>query len=198
MKKQTYFYIGIAILFLVIGFFVGRSGSEIVTKVEYVKGEAIRDTIYAGKLIPYEVKTPDKPILPMKIDTIRIPGKPDIQYMKVDTAQIIADYIKENSYTNVLFDDKTKGKLTVATKVQYNKLKRLGFEFIPIEKVVTKENIRVITPFIQGSYNTIGYVGVGGGFYYHNVGVGYKYLKSLNPIDAIPSTGHEFSLGYKF
>ena len=198
MKKQIYLYVGIAIIFLAIGFFVGRSGSEIITKVEYVKGETIRDTIYTEEQVPYEVKVPANPILPMKPDTIRIPGKPDIRYMKVDTAQIIADYIKENSYTNTLFDDDTRGLLVVDTKVQYNKLKRLGFEFTPINKVVTKEKIRTITPFIQGSYNTIGYAGAGGGFYYHNIGVGYKYMKNLKPIVGIPDTGHEFSLSYKF
>ena len=100
MKKQNYFYIGIAILFLVIGFFVGRSNSKVITKIEYIKGETMRDTIYAEKLVPYEVKIPASPNLPMKYDTIRIPGKPDIRYMKVDTAQIIAEYIKENSYSN--------------------------------------------------------------------------------------------------
>lgn len=198
MKKQNYFYIGIAILFLVIGFFVGRSNSKVITKIEYAKGETIRDTIYAEKLVPHEVKIPANPILPMKPDTIRIPGKPDIRYMKVDTAQIIADYIKENSYTNTLFDDETRGKLIVATKVQYNKLKRFGFEFTPIEKVVTKERIRTITPFIQGSWNTIGYAGAGGGLFYHNIGVGYKYLINTKPNPLLDKSGHEFGLSYKF
>jgi hypothetical protein len=175
-----------------IGFFAGRWTNAPEVKTEYVKGETVRDTIFATKLVPYKVEIPAKPTLPMKPDTIRIPGKPEIIRMKVDTAQIIADYIKENSYSNVLFDDQEKGKLTVASVVQYNALKKLGYEFTPIQKQTTIERRRIFTPFVNASYNTLGYYGAGAGLYYYDVGVNVKYLTDFK------TKGYEFGVNIKF
>lgn len=182
----------LGLLILSVGFIAGRCTDKTVVKTEYVKGETVRDTIFATKLVPYKVEIPAKPTLPMKPDTIRIPGKPEIIRMKVDTAQIIADYIKENSYYNVLFDDQEKGKLTVASVVQYNALKKLGYEFTPIQKQTTIERRRIFTPFVNASYNTLGYYGAGAGLYYYDVGVNVKYLTDFK------TKGYEFGLNVKF
>ena len=182
----------IAAALVMVGFFAGRWTDAPKVKTEYVKGETIRDTIYATKLVPYKVEIPAKPLLPMTPDTIRIPGKPEIIRMKVDTAQIIADYIKENSYSNVLFDDQEKGKLTVASVIQYNALKKLGYEFTPIQKQTTIEKRRVLMPFVNASYNTFGYYGAGAGLYYYDVGVNLKYMTNFN------SKGYEVGINYKF
>ena len=182
----------LGLLVLSVGFIAGRCTDKTIVKTEYVKGETVRDTIFAEKLVPYEVTTPANPVLPMVPDTIRIPGKPEIIRMKVDTVQIIADYIKENSYSNILFDDQKKGKLTVASVVQYNKLKKLGYEFTPMYKETTVEKRRVFTPFVNASYNTFGYFGGGGGLYYHDVGVNVKYLTDFK------TKGYEFGLNVKF
>ena len=195
MKKllnENWKFILIGLLVLAIGFFAGRCTDKTVVKTEYVKGETVRDTIFAEKLVPYKVTTPANPVLPMVPDTIRIPGKPEIIRMKVDTAQIIADYIKENSYSNILFDDQEKGKLTIASVVQYNKLKKLGYEFTPMYKETTLEKRRIFTPFVNASYNTFGYFGGGGGLYYHDVGVNVKYLTDFK------TKGYEFGLNVKF
>lgn len=180
----------IPIIALVIGFFLGRWQTEPKITVKYVKGETITNTVFVDK--PYAVEIPAKPVLPMKPDTIRIPGKPEYITMKVDTAQIIADYIKENKYNPVLFDNNTQGKLVVDIAVQYNKLSGLGYTFTPMEKQTTIIKQRLFTPFLAVSYNTLGYGGVGGGIYYYNVGIGLKYLSNLK------GTGYEFGLNYKF
>lgn len=159
-------------------------------KVEYVKGETVTNTVYVDK--PYAVEIPAKPILPMKPDTIRIPGK--LQYIAsiVDTAAIIANYIKRNKYNPILFDNNTQGKLQLDLAVQYNKLDSLGYTFTPMEKQTTIIKQKVFTPFVSTSYNTFGYFGAGGGVYYHNLGAGVKYLSDFK------STGYEFGINYKF
>ena len=194
MKKifENWKLLLLGLLILSIGFIAGRCTDKTISKIEYIKGETVRDTIFATKLVPYKVEIPAKPVLPMKPDTIRIPGKPEIIRMKVDTAQIIADYIKENSYSNVLFDDQQKGKLTVASVVQYNTLKKLGYEFTPIQKQTTIEKRRVFTPFVNASYNTFGYYGAGAGLYYYDVGVNVKYLSDFK------TKGYEFGVNIKF
>lgn len=180
----------IPILALVIGFFIGRWQTEPKITVKYVKGETVTNTVYVDK--PYEVIVPAKPVLPMKPDTIRIPGKPEFVFLKVDTAAIIADYIKLNKYSRILFDNSTVGKLIVGAEVQYNKLNKLDYSFTPMEKQTTIIKQRLFTPFIAVSYNTFGYGGIGGGVYYYNVGIGLKYLSNLK------GTGYEFGLNYKF
>lgn len=182
----------IVALVLTTGFFVGRCTSDTKMGIEYIKGDTIHDSIPYEKLVPYKVEIPAKPVLPMKPDTIRIPGKPEYHVMVVDTAAIIADYIKKNSYTNILFDTKAEGKLTVATTVQYNKLVDLGYSFTPVYKEVTLQKQRVFTPFVTTSYNTLGYFGGGGGLYYHNLGASIKYITDFN------TKGYEFGMHLKF
>jgi len=185
-------YIVVAFVLLAIGFLAGRWTIKTKVKIEYIKGETIRDTIYSEKLVPYKVVIPDKPVLIMKFDTIRIPGQPEYIVMKVDTAQIIAEYIKENSYRNTLFDNQTEGKLTVDAIVQYNKMQRLGYEFTPMQKQITIEKRRILTPFASGSYNSFGYFGIGGGLFYYDLGIGAKYITNFN------QSGYEIGLQYKF
>lgn len=178
----------IAIVILIIGFLAGRwSIGE--SKTEYVKGDTIRDTLLVDN--PYEVEIPAKPVLPMKPDTIRIPGHTEIVTMKVDTAQIIADYIKKNSYRKVMFDN-MDGKLIVDAVVQYNQLNRLSYEFKPIHKQTTITKKDILTPFLSGSYNSFGIIGVGGGIYYHDVGLVVKYITDFE------RRGYEVGLNYKF
>jgi hypothetical protein len=42
--------------------------------------------------------------------------------------------------------------------------------------VKTVERVRVWTPFISKSYSTLGYVTVGGGIFYHDVGLHARYV----------------------
>jgi hypothetical protein len=180
------------VLVLALGFVLGRWQTTPKIKVEYIKGETKTDTIYSKELVPYEVLIPAKPVLPMKPDTVIINGKTEYKYYKVDTAAIIADYIKLNKYSKTLFDNGTEGKLVVGAEVQYNKLNKLDYSFTPMQKQTTITKQRLITPFLSVSYNTFGYGGAGGGVYLNNVGIGLKYLSNLK------GSGYEFGLNYKF
>jgi hypothetical protein len=188
LLKKYWWVIGIAAL--IIGFFIGRWQTEPSIVTKYIKGETVTNTVYVDK--PYEVIIPTKPVLPMKPDTIRIPGKPVYIASIVDTAAIIADYVKLNKYSKTMFDNGTVGKLVVGAEVQYNKLNKLDYSFTPMEKQTTIIKQRVFTPFLGVSYNTFGYAGAGVGIYYYNVGLGLKYLSNFK------SKGYEFGLNYKF
>lgn len=172
MKRTIVLYSIIAISIFVAGFFVGRC--KTITKTEYIPGKTVTNTVVVDK--PYSSVIPDIPSLPIKPDTVELEGKPYKVYMVVDTAAIIANYIKENKYKKELFDN-NDGKLELDLSVQYNTLGDIDYTFTPMTKVITRE--RVIIPYIEVSYSTIGYVGVGGGVYYHNVGVGAKYITNF-------------------
>lgn len=184
---KKYWWIGL--ILIVIGFFLGRWQTEPKITVKYVKGETATNTVYIDK--PYSVEIPAKPLLPLIPDTIKLPGKPEFIYLKVDTAAIIADYIKLNKYSKTMFDD-INGKMVVGAEVQYNKLNKLDYFFTPMEKQTTIIKQRLFIPFVMASYNTFGYGGVGGGVYYFNVAPTVKYLSNLK------SSGWEFGLQYKF
>ena len=174
--KPIYLII-IGVVLLISGFFVGRATNTTSTEIKYIKGETVTTSV--------NVPGPDRiitkivnPNLPIKHDTIWKEGKPVFVYMKVDTAKIIANYIQRKYYTIPLFDN-NNGKLTVTPVVQYNALDSLGYSFTPIEKVTTITKEKIFTPFITASYNSFNYVGAGGGIYYHNIGLGAKYMTNF-------------------
>ena len=186
MKPIYLILIGIVIF--IVGFFIGRvtNTESIVTK--YVKGATIHDSISIP--VPYSAEIPVLPILPTKHDTLRINSK-EYVILKVDTAKIIANYILRKRYSIPLFDD-NNGKLVVSPVVQYNSLDSLGYTFTPMIKEVTITREKIFTPFINASWNSFGYLGAGGGIYYHDVGVSARYLTNF------ANTGYEVGVSIKF
>ncbi len=180
----------IGILLIALGFMAGRWTMKPIERVEYIKGETIHDTI--PKPVPYLVEVPTDPVLPMKPDTIKIPGEPEYITQVVDTAQIIAEFIKSNSYRETLFDSDTFGTMVVDAQVQYNQLQKLGYTFTPVQKQITTERRKVLTPFLSTSVNSFGYVGAGAGVYYNNLGFEAKYLTDFQ------EKGFELGLHIKF
>lgn len=174
IKKYWY----IPVITLVIGFFIGRGNTTTKEVIKYVKGKTITKEVKVN--VPVNVYIPAKPTLPTKPDTIWKDGKPIYIALKVDTAKIISEYINRKTYNPILFDDKENGKLSLGLVVQYNKLDSIGYEFTSIHKETTITKERVFTPFINASYNSFGYIGVGGGMYYRNIGVGAKYITDFN------------------
>jgi hypothetical protein len=174
MDKINRKWVLIGIILIALGFLAGRWTMKPIEKVEYIKSGTVHDTI--PKPVPYLVEVPSKPILPTKTNTIRIPGQPEIIVQKVDTAQIIAEFIKKNSYKETLFDNDTLGTMTVDAVVQYNQMQSLGYSFTPIHKQITIERKKVLTPFISTSVNTLGVFGIGGGTYWNNIGLELKYM----------------------
>jgi len=179
----------ILVLCFIVGGLVGRCTTEPKTETKYVKGDVIHDSVPK----PYAVKVyiPAKPVLPTKPDTIKLLGEKEIIALKVDTAQIIAEYVSLKKYGITLFDDRY-GKLIIKPVVQYNELQTIPYEFEPITQVITSTIERTFTPYITGSYNSFGYFGIGGGLFYNKIGVGVKYMTDTK------NKGIEGSFSIKF
>lgn len=180
-----YLLIGV-LLGLMVGFFIGRSTIDTSTKIEYVKGNTITGSISPTQFEPIKEEKPN--IQYRDTGSIKYVNRP------VDTAAIIADWETKRTYKLTAFDNKTQGKLELFPVIQYNKLSALDYNFTPIIERNTIYKTKVWQPFISVSYSTLNYVGIGGGVFYHNLGLEYQYQKSLGN----QSDGHIFGLKYKF
>lgn len=171
-------------------FFLGRLTIKDKEIVKYVKGE----TVVRPVKIPYPatVYIPHVYFLPAKSDTIYLDG--EAQFVQtVDTAKIIEEYITQNTYEFNVFDD-SNGKLDINQTIQYNKLQSFDYSFTPVHKntIITKKNL--FEPFVSFGYNTLQQANIGGGFFYHNIGIEYNYI--FNTFDK--RTAHSFGVKYKF
>lgn len=113
----------------IIGFCIARCTiePEVKTSVKYITGPTIHDSI--PKLVPYKVEVPSIPEYKYKyIDTSKT---------VIDTSAIINDWISNKSYQSILIDNDTIGKLKLNAEVQYNKLRKLDYEFTPIQVVTS-------------------------------------------------------------
>ncbi len=172
---------------ITVGFFIGRSTE---TEIRYIKGETIRDTIRKEVLLPTKEYIPSDPIYIYKDKYI---VKTDTVIQVIDSAAIINDWILQRNYSQTLFDNQN-GKLNIDLSVRYNKLQSLEYSFTPIHKEINTYKAKVWQPYLSGSYSTFNYVGLGGGFFYHNLGIEYQFQKDFRS----NSTGHSFGLKYKF
>ena len=188
--KQDKLIIAIFSLLIVIigsvtvGFFIGRSTIDTETEIRYVKGETVRDTIRKEVLVPTKEYIPSDPIYIYKDKLIVYT---DTFTQVVDSAAIINDWILQRNYSQTLFDNQN-GKLEVDLSVRYNKLQSLEYSFTPIHKVINTYKVKVWQPYVSGSYSTFNYVGLGGGFFYHNLGIEYQFQKDFRS----NSTAHIF------
>lgn len=192
MKKIDY----LMFLFVFLGgLLIGYLGCGLTTKTveetKYIKGDAVSGAVNVEQLSPIKEETPENTVLPVKVVE---DAKTKAQIQIVDTAAIIAEYEKKRTYNTILFDDKKLGKLELYPTVQYNKLSGMDYNFTPViqQKIIYKE--KIFQPFVSGSYSTLNYIGIGGGVFYHNLGLEYQYQKSLGN----QSNGHLFGLKYKF
>lgn len=200
--KTKYKYILVlsaCIVCAVSGFFAGRSVSNVITDTKYIKGETIHRSIPKIELVPYAVTTP---VLLSYRDPVRkdSTGKAIITATpaNIDSAMVatVKDWNLKRSYSKILFDNQY-GKEDYKAVVQYNELQELSYNFTPITKETTIEKLRTFTPFISASYSTFNIAGVGGGFYYHNVGFELQYLRNYSPTRT-QDTGFMGSVKYKF
>lgn len=99
-----------------------------------------------------------------------------------------------------MFDNDTIGKLVVNTSVQYNQLQGLGYDFVPIRKVITNTKKPIIEPFIMGGIQTNRFNGVNptlqGGIFYKNLGVSYDI--TIDNFDNKQMYLHSLKIGWKF
>lgn len=171
-------------------FFAGRLTTKQKDTVKFVKGETIYRTIEVPKFITSTI--PATIFLPVKKDTLFI-NQDKIVIQTVDTTKIIENYIAERKYAFNVFDDEN-GKLDIDQTIQYNELQKFNYSFTPMQKVITQQKERVLIPFASASYNSFNIAGAGGGVFYKNVGIEYKYLYNVNN----HGSGHEFGLKVKF
>lgn len=195
MKKSERIYIFICLIILLVGyaisFFIGRSTIDTKTKTEYVKGETIKDTVYIPA--PYSEKKADRDNL--------IPVYKKDQEGKIitelDTAKskeaTISDWNLERKYANLVFNNEN-GKFLYDITVQNNKLSKFNYTFTPIQKVTTTIKERIFQPYVSAGYSTLDIASVGGGFFYHNLGIEYQFQRDFRYND----TGHSLGLKYRF
>lgn len=185
MKKASIIIV-YGVICLAVGFFIGRSTIDTKTKTEYIKGATMTGSVSPTQFEPIKEERPDI--------QYRDTGSIKIVNLPADTAAIIADWELKRTYKLTAFDNKTQGKLELFPVIQYNKLSALDYNFTPIIERQTIYKTKVWQPFISGSYSTLNYVNIGGGVFYHNLGLEYQYQKSLgNQTD-----GHVFGVKYKF
>ncbi|PXV63871.1 hypothetical protein CLV62_112121 [Dysgonomonas alginatilytica] len=182
MKLNKYLVL-IILLALVIGFFIGPT-IKTDKDVKYVKGETVTASIDTSK---FELLKEEKPNIQYR-DT----GSIKYRYAPVDTAAIIADYELKRSYKVIAFDDKAKGKLELFPVIQYNKLAGLDYNFTPIQKEISIQKKQIWMPYASMSYSTLNYIGIGGGIFYHDIGLELRYVTDFN------KKGVDIGLKYKF
>lgn len=195
MNKYTPIVLIIAIAFVAIfSFYLGRTSvnQEVKEVIKWEQGETIYRSIPPSLLtIKAEFKG-DISFLPyhfMKSDTVIIDS---IEYItnKVDTAEILSEFVKRKDYEFIVRDNHL-GKFVAKPSVQYNSLVAFDYEETPTTKIIEREKRikRVFVPFLMGGITSGNILGstptspsysqavfnVGGGAFYHNVGVSYQY-----------------------
>ena len=168
-------------------FFIGRATVKTKETVRYVKGETVTRTIKVPDVkfmeIPKVVFLPQKPVT-LKDSTI---------VYVTDTVKVIEEHVAINHYGFNVFDD-NNGKMDIKQTIQYNKLQSFDYTFTPMQKEITRTKEKVFVPFVSVSYNTLNYVGAGGGVFIKDLGLEYNYL--FNTFDK--RTAHSFGVKYKF
>ncbi|MDR1981651.1 MAG: hypothetical protein LBQ39_08560 [Tannerellaceae bacterium] len=188
MKSKVIIGLVCLIIGLPAGFFAGRKTTAKTVKIEQVKGDPVAGLVTG--IQPVSEETPAVPILPMKSDTVYIDS---IRYVvqSVDTAAIIREYELIRMYSQTLFDDQY-GKLDLNLSTQYNRLNSIEYVFTPIYTVKTVEIKPVWIPFVSASYSTFNQVSVGGGVFYHDIGIKMEYVANFK------AKGLDIGLLYKF
>ena len=167
----------LVIVCLFIGFVVGRQTIQEKVITKHVQGETIWDTI--TRFVP---------------DTVYLAGELRYKYVyKTDTiykdvpvvdrdatiAAMIEDWNLNREYRKTLFDNEN-GKLDVNLSVQYNELQKLFYSFTPMYKETTIVKKRIFVPFVSTSFHMNNTFSIGGGFFYHDIGLRAEYYpKSL-------------------
>lgn len=182
--KEIRYYIVIATISIVFGYYMGRGKVTQKETIQYVKGETIERKIPIE--IPYKVEIPANPIYIYRTDTIH---HSTIQV--IDTVAILADWVEKRHYSQQLFDD-ANGQLSIDASVQYNRLQSLKYQYTPIIQYRTSVVKPVWTPYLEAAYNTLDYWSLGGGLFYHDIGLGTRYTSNFH------QNAWELSLKYKF
>lgn len=164
-KWKLLFHIFIILVIFSGGFFTGRKtlNAKEIIKTEYIKGDTIKETIFAP--LPNNVERP--------IDTLNIikkciedgiyqelwPNKVITKYINTtaeDTIKIVNDWATKRKYDELLFKSDTLGTCSVNVELQYNRLRFLNYSFEPVTKKIIEQKIKVkaFSPFVGLGYIT--------------------------------------------
>lgn len=164
-KWKVLFHVIIIIVLFIGGILMGRSTIKVkeITKIEYLKGDTIREVIYQP--VPEYVQTP--------IDTVNVirqcikdgkhkelwPERVVTEYIEVtkeDSTKVLKDWATKRVYDKTIFQNDTLGICKIKTEIQYNRLQFLDYTFEPVIREVTKTEYKVKTfsPFLGAGYLT--------------------------------------------
>lgn len=191
MKNNVVLFVAIACF--VAGFFLGRGKKIVKEEIRYERQETQMGHYGVQDLMPERSELPDKIDLPTVPVVVWTEGRADTVFREADTAAIVRDYSATYHYSKLLFDN-ADGKLTLNAGTQYNRLAYLDYEFTPVREVRTKTTGRRWMPFVSAGYSTNNCLSVGGGVFYHNIGIEYLYNRNVKVNDSF----HSFFLKYKF
>lgn len=193
MNKYKY-YIALAIASLVVGFYLGRQSVEIKTTTKVVNGKTIKKLVPIEQLVPIDVS------MPTQVTYIERKSNGDTIYTVTpkdpteSLKNVLNDWNLKRVYANTVFNDSIYGRFDYKATVQFNKIGSFEYEFTPVKTVITKEKKHILQPFVSASYSTIDIIGVGGGFFYHDLG--FEVLYNKNYING--NNGLSFGIKYKF
>ena len=164
-KWKILFYILVILILFGSGFYFGRKTMKVkeTTKIEYIKGDTIRDTLYYPK--PYKVTDP--------IDTLSVikqcikdgvykelwPERVITEYIEItreDTTKIMKDWATKRVYSETLFQNDSVGSCSINANVQYNRIQSMDYTFQPVTKKITeiKYYTKTFSPFVGAGYLT--------------------------------------------
>lgn len=189
MKKE----IILVLIGIAIGFFLARLTVKENERERLVVGKQVNGKVYANfklgkELREFETSITELPSIFWRVDTVN-------NYIThpVDTEKIISDFILKREYSFNVFNNE-QGKLDIKQEVQYNRIQSFDYTFTPIHIEKTTYRKPLIMPYFSATYNTLNYVGVGGGFFLKDFGLEYNYLYN----NTIRNTAHQFGIKYKF
>jgi len=173
------------------GFYVGKQREPdviIKEKVKYVELPPVRDSIKVPT--PYYVNRP--------VDSVNVllaliesgkyaelfPEKvrDSIYVTPADSAAVIRDWATERMYAETLFDADTLGKFTFDASVQYNRLQRFDYTFVPVQKQTetTIKTTRKFLPYVGVGLDTgSSLIGQGGMFFKQDMGFAIQYRRDI-------------------
>lgn len=189
MKKE----IILVLIGIAIGFFLARLTVKENERERLVVGKQVNGKVYANfklgkELKEFETSIVELPLIFWRVDTVN-------NYIThtVDTEKIISDFILKREYSFNVFDNE-QGKLDIKQEVQYNRIQSFDYTFTPIHIEKTTYRKPLIMPYFSATYNTLNYVGIGGGFFLKDFGLEYNYLYN----NTSGNTAHQFGIKYKF
>lgn len=177
----------VILIIAVVSFISGRYSVRVkeTVQVEYLPQETIRDSVI--KLVPVaEKRTIDSISIAehmVRSGLVKPIIKDSIIYIKVDTQKIFEDWSTIRSYNKTLFDSPTLGKLTLNQQLQYNRIQKLDYEFIPIQQVVTEIKEKKYHFDLHGGigmFNNNSAAVQVGLIHRSNFGIGYQYQRNFD------------------